>query len=283
MALLWAWQRLREGQAIVVRRLEDLPEAAEPEKFDLQERGVRSFVRVPLVQRGSTVGFLEIVGGQDPADWSKDSLRLLQVVGEAYLTALARKDVDEALRMLAQFDPLTGLANRVLLRDRIDGALARARRNKSFVALMFVDLDRFKSVNDSLGHDIGDALLKEVALRLRQCVREADTVARLGGDEFVVLLEGLKSRADAEPTARRVLQAMAQPFAAGGPKKHGAAPASESSVLTISASIGIALYPETAEGREALIRCADLAMYRVKRDGRPGYRFHENPTENLPG
>ncbi len=237
------WTQLRSGVAIV---------AADPEGGKV--------LRVPAAQRGEIVGFLELAGIDDAAVADPDTARLLSLVGEAFLTALVHKEVEQALRALAQYDSLTGLANRALLLDRMEGALARARRGKTAVAVLFVDLDRFKAVNDRCGHEAGDVVLKEVANRLRAAVRETDTVARLGGDEFVVLLEGIKARQDAEPTAQRFLQSMLQAIDANGHR------------VTISGSIGIALYPEAAEDRETLIRQADAAMYDAKHHGGRTFR-----------
>ncbi len=237
------WAQLRAGGTIV---------AADPDGGKV--------LRVPAAQRGEIVGFLELAGVDEAAVADPDTARLLSLVGEAFLTALVHKEVERALRALAQYDSLTGLANRALLLDRMAGALARARRAKTSVALLFIDLDRFKAVNDTHGHEAGDAVLKEVANRLRTSVRETDTVARLGGDEFVVLLEGLKARQDAEPTAERFLQSMRRAIDADGHR------------VSISASIGIALYPDAAEDRESLIRQADAAMYAAKHDGGHAFR-----------
>ena len=245
----FGWDRLSAGMAVVADDPESGPEGGK-------------VLRVPAHQRGEVVGFLELAGVDEAAAADPDSARLLSLVGEAFLTALVHKEVERALRALAQYDSLTGLANRALLLDRMEGALARARRGKTSVAVLFVDLDRFKSVNDSYGHEAGDMVLREVATRLRVSIRETDTVARLGGDEFVVLLEGLKARQDAEPTAMRFLQSMREPILADGHR------------VTVSASIGIALYPEAAEDREGLIRQADAAMYDAKHHGGETFRHH---------
>jgi diguanylate cyclase (GGDEF)-like protein len=239
------WARLRTGASVIAT-----------------DGAGGKVLRVPAAQRGEVVGFLELAGVDDTAVADRDGARLLALVGEAFLTALVHKEVEQALRALAQFDSLTGLANRALLLDRMEGALARARRGKTSVAVLFIDLDHFKAVNDQYGHEAGDLVLKEVAVRLRESVRETDTVARLGGDEFVVLLEGLKARQDAEPTAMRFLQSMRQPILADG------------HAVSVSGSIGIALYPETAEDREGLIRRADAAMYDAKHHGGETFRHH---------
>ncbi len=167
----------------------------------------------------------------------------------------------ERIEYQATHDALTGLPNRVLLRDRLLQALAHARRSASPVAVLFIDLDRFKHVNDSLGHSEGDVLLQKVAHRLRCAVREGDTVARWGGDEFVVVLDSASNREAAEAVARKILSALRTPLALGP------------QVVAISASIGGALFPEDGETPDTLLRRADAAMYRAKSSGRDVVRF----------
>ncbi len=166
-----------------------------------------------------------------------------------------RKRAAERMDHLAHFDLLTDLPNRVLLSDRLRQALAKAKRDHAHLALMFIDLDKFKPVNDTLGHDVGDLLLKEVAKRLQNCLRESDTVARMGGDEFVVLLPLVAQEANALLVAQKILAALTEPFALAGHKLH------------ISASIGVAIYPEHGKGEEQLLKSADYAMYQAKERG----------------
>lgn len=159
----------------------------------------------------------------------------------------------------ATHDPLTGLANRSLLMALVADAIARHQRHGQTLALLFIDLDRFKPVNDTLGHEAGDQVLREVAKRLRQSVRQSDTVARLGGDEFAVLLDRLNSLRQAELVAGKILQRLRQPFSVTG------------QTVRISASIGISGFPRDGATVEALLRHADDAMYRVKQSGRDGF------------
>lgn len=164
------------------------------------------------------------------------------------------------LQFMAQYDQLTQLPNRELLRDRLHTALARARREQSQVALLFLDLDKFKQVNDSLGHAAGDQLLQGVAQRIQLCLREADTVARFAGDEFVVLLEDFHSADHASVVAEKIRQSLNHPFELCGQSQ------------TILPSIGIALYPQHAQDEQQLLHHADNAMYRAKQKG--GNRAH---------
>jgi diguanylate cyclase (GGDEF)-like protein/PAS domain S-box-containing protein len=173
-----------------------------------------------------------------------------------------RKEREQLITFQAFHDALTGLPNRILFRDRLEQALAQAKRHKNRTpAVMFLDLDRFKLINDTLGHDAGDLLLKEVANRLRRCVRESDTVARLAGDEFTVLLPEIHEESDAHGVAEKILAAMQEPIRLG----------SEERVITTS--IGISLFPRDGRDADTLIKSADTAMYHVKGSGRAGLCF----------
>jgi diguanylate cyclase (GGDEF)-like protein/PAS domain S-box-containing protein len=173
----------------------------------------------------------------------------------------AQKAAENDLRQLANYDSLTGLPNRALLLDRIKHAIEHARRYTFNMALFFIDLDRFKQVNDSLGHDVGDLLLIDVAKRLQSVLREGDTVARLGGDEFVILLESYHSIEDVSHIAQKVIDEIDQPITLGN------------DTVSISPSIGISLYPEDASQHNDLLKNADVAMYHAKEAGRCNYQY----------
>lgn len=177
-----------------------------------------------------------------------------------------QKDYEAQLKACAQLDALTGLANRLVLDERLKLALSQAARNKRLLALAFMDLDRFKEINDQLGHAVGDALLVEVGRRLLATVREADTVARLGGDEFVIVLSDPQSHDAVELAVRRIIDAVRQPFQL------------DERCVQVGCSIGIALYPEHSQDPGGLLRGADAAMYRAKAAGRNGFRIHSTPT-----
>jgi diguanylate cyclase (GGDEF)-like protein/PAS domain S-box-containing protein len=172
-----------------------------------------------------------------------------------------RKRDEEKIRWQANYDPVTGLPNRTLFHERLAASLSSSHREGWVTALLFIDLDNFKTVNDTRGHAVGDWLLQEVAGRLASCIREADTVARLGGDEFTVILQDVTGADDTAMVAQKIVSAIAEPFFA------------EDGDIFIGASIGITLYPNDARDAASLIRHADLAMYRAKEAGRNGYRF----------
>ncbi len=177
-----------------------------------------------------------------------------------------RKQEKQELYDLATHDALTGLPNRFFFNERLRHALARAKRAGHLVGLLYLDLDRFKPVNDSLGHKCGDKLLQTVARRMQRLVREGDTIARLGGDEFAVILEHLSRPRDAEVTATKLLHALARPFLLEGHKAN------------ITASIGITVYPLDGDDVETLLKRADGAMYRVKTERSNDYRFWSDLT-----
>jgi diguanylate cyclase (GGDEF)-like protein/PAS domain S-box-containing protein len=188
------------------------------------------------------------------------TMELSQTVLELEIKAAEQREAEAHIQRLAHFDALTGLPNRILLNDRCQHALSVAQRNQQSVALIFLDLDHFKNINDSLGHRVGDEVLIELALRLKAAVREQDTVSRLGGDEFILLLPDTDASGAAH-VAEKLLHAALQPFLI------------EQHELTVTPSIGIALYPKDGSSLDALSRCADAAMYRAKGDGRNSYRF----------
>ena len=174
-----------------------------------------------------------------------------------------RKRAEGRITHMAHHDSMTGLANRVLLRDRLDQALGRMLEQESRLAVLYVDLDCFKDVNDALGHPVGDALLRMAAERLRGCVRDGDTVARLGGDEFAIIQDSIGDDEQAKDLAKRIAEVIGAPFQVEG---HD---------VTVSASIGIAMAPRDGADPDTLLKFADMALYAAKTDGRRTYRFFE--------
>ncbi|HZD60788.1 MAG TPA: PAS domain S-box protein [Anaerolineae bacterium] len=181
---------------------------------------------------------------------------------ESFEDITERKQAEEMIRYMAYYDPLTDLPNRVLLNDRLTLALANAHRNNRMLALLFLDLDSFKTINDTLGHTVGDQLLQDVAGRLRKCLREGDTIARLGGDEFTLLLPQIDHAEDAAKVAQRVVEVLEPPFNFEDREFH------------VTTSIGIALYPSDGEDAQTLLKNADIALYRAKEQGRNNYQLY---------
>ena len=173
-----------------------------------------------------------------------------------------RKIAEQRLQHLATHDPLTGLPNRVLLFDRLNHAMALAKRNETHVALLFIDLDRFKDINDQHGHEKGDFVLQELARRLQERARVSDTIGRLSGDEFIYILENISDDVHPSKVAERLLSSIREPFTINGDE------------VCLTASIGISIFPEDGDDAHELLRNADIAMYRNKEGGNDGYRLY---------
>jgi diguanylate cyclase (GGDEF)-like protein/PAS domain S-box-containing protein len=209
----------------------------------------------PLHSPKGPMGALVLQSYTEQARYTDKDKELLQFVSTQVASAIERQQMHERLQHMALYDQLTRLPNRQLFLDRFKTALARARRDQSLLSLLFLDLDDFKHVNDTLGHAMGDLLLQRVAQRLLECVRGSDTVARLGGDEFVVLLESGHAREHATAVAEKILAAFGPPFDVEGLR------------LNIQPSIGVAIYPEHGAEEHHLLGHADDAMYRSKKSG----------------
>lgn len=274
--------RLAYPGQFVVHHASSIAEAAELAgrvSFDVvaldlglgETTGLRTITRVQ-----SEVPHLGLVvfSGQDDPDFALQTVQagaqdyLVKgkvdggTIGRALRYAGERKRAELRLADIAFHDQLTGLANRTLFRQRVAQALARARRSHGVFAVLLLDIDRFKSVNDAFGHDAGDVFLTELSVRLREATRDTDIVARLGGDEFAILAEPIGSDGEVEILARRVLKVLCQPLRVAGVQ------------LLPTASIGGALYPPSGEDGDALLAAADAAMYVVKGSGRNGFRMH---------
>jgi len=173
-----------------------------------------------------------------------------------------------SLEILAQQDPLTGLGNRRLLTKRISAAMANARRTKSAMAVVYLDLDGFKAINDTSGHGVGDALLKQVARRLESVVREEDTVARVGGDEFMIALWHVANARDVAIVAAKVVEIISEPYFIEGRN------------LVVTTSVGVGVYPVHGEDAEVLMKSADTALYAAKRAGKNAFRISDRAAQS---
>lgn len=225
-----------------------------------------NWLGVPLKSKKGVIGALVVQSYCAEVRYTEKDVDLLKFVSAQIATAIERKQTEISLQHSARHDPLTDLPNRELFHDRLQSALHLAERNKTPLSLLYIDLDKFKQVNDTLGHPVGDLLLQEVAHRLRQCVRKSDTVGRVGGDEFLVLLNSTLLPEHAMLVAEKIRAALSQPFDLATHRVH------------VSPSIGIALYPKHSDDYKQLILYADEAMYDAKKNGGNQSRMTSRPS-----
>lgn len=260
----WLMENLRAGNVIHVADVSQMPDEAAVEKREFEKRSIRAILILPVHAGRELAGFVgfDSVAALDP--WHEEDIALLHIIAEIIGNAIARKHSEALVTYMAYYDTLTTLPNRNLFHDRLKVALAHAKRYKKMVAVMILDLDHFKAINDALGHHVGDLLLKGFAERLTQCVRKGDTVARTGGDEFTIILPDLVHALNTVIVASKISDALNQPFSLEGHEIH------------TTTSIGISLYPLDAESPEELIKKADIAMYLSKARGKNTYRFYKS-------
>jgi diguanylate cyclase (GGDEF)-like protein len=258
------WYHILTSETSIHGLTRNLPEG---EQDLLLQDCILSILVVPIIVNLKFWGFIELHQCTSEYEWSSQEESIIFAMAASISAALQRQQTEEIIHHQAFHDALTNLPNRTLFNDRLDFALSNARRNGQHLAVMFMDLDRFKTINDTLGHSVGDALLQEVAQRLQDCLREGDTVARWGGDEFTVLLSQIRDVEDALQAAYRIHEALKTPFNV------------ISHELYINASIGIAVYPQDGKVAELLLQNADVALYRCKEQGRGSVK-HYVPTMN---
>lgn len=257
---------IRSGQTLR-RSPESL--ATLPERVRQLDCDSLYWLGVPLNSQKGTIGALIVQSQQAQACYSDQDEELLQYVSTQVAAAVERQQMLSRLQFMAQYDQLTQLPNRALLYDRLHIALARARRDKAQLSLLFLDLDSFKQVNDTFGHAVGDQLLQLVAERLRGCIRGSDTVARLGGDEFVVLLEDFHTPDHAVIAAEKIRLALNQAFDLNGHSQ------------LVLPSIGVAIYPQHGVDAQQLLQHADNAMYLAKKSGGNRFQILLEPAADL--
>jgi diguanylate cyclase (GGDEF)-like protein len=250
-----AW---RTGEAVFVDTL--TPKLDFTRDALAHQAGLCAGLVVPIAAGGNATA-LEFFSRQ-PRVADAEMLEALRTIALQIGQYEQRKHAEEALRYVASHDALTGLSNRSSLQRDLARAVKRSNRHQKRFAVMFVDIDRFKQINDSLGHGAGDAMIKACGERLSKVLREDDSVARFGGDEFVLVLENLSKASDAAIVAEKVLACCAEPFVIDERELH------------VSASIGVSIYPEDGTDGEALLKNADTAMYRAKDKGRGNYQFY---------
>jgi diguanylate cyclase (GGDEF)-like protein/PAS domain S-box-containing protein len=223
--------------------------------------GLHNAFAFPVLVSGELYGVIELFGKEVRAR-DEDVVKIATEIGSQIGQFIARKEAEFHLTFFANHDTLTGLANRAMFNQRLTQALARAQRLATMAAVLFIDLDRFKVINDTLGHDAGDRLLMHLADRLRECLREGDTIGRQGGDEFVVLIEDVADPQQVAGVGQKILETVARPYFISDQEFH------------VTASIGISIYPEDGQDQQTLLKNADIAMYRAKEQGKNNHQFY---------
>jgi len=255
----WWTRQLERGEVLHVADVAALPPEAAAEREVLESQHIRALLSVPVWHRGSLYGFLGLDDAGGGPTWHEAHRDMLRVLANLTSDALGKVEAEAEIQRMAYFDPVTNLPNRTLLRDCLERALPLAARSESLVGVMLIDLDAFKEVNDSVGHESGDELLRKLAARLAARVRGYDTVARFGGDEFVIAVPQVARPDDLRAVADHVMSAFDESFAIGGQE------------FFMTASAGIAVFPADGEDADTLIKNADLAMYTAKARGKNRY------------
>lgn len=254
----WAGQMKNNG-IVHIPEVDLLPPEAGEEKKILKKYRISSLISVPVTDKGRVLGLLLFTPLRFAGGRRDVHLNMLTILANLLADALAKVDAEKEINYMAYYDPLTGLPNRALLKNRLAQAIHLARRTEKLLGVMFLDLDYFKSVNDTMGHEGGDELLKQVARKLSGCVRKYDTVSRFGGDEFLILLVQIPRIESIHSIAEKIMKVFEQPIIVQGQE------------FFITASAGVAVFPWDGEEAETLLKNADLAMYSSKDRGRNRY------------
>ena len=255
----WGMEQLRGNKLIYIKDVDKLPDEAAPEKEQLIRRGVKSAVIIPIVENGEILGVMGFDSFLSHKSWPDEYIQMLKILSNLLANGLLKIKSEEKIEHLAYYDYLTGLPNRLLFSDRLVRSLRLAGRDERLTGIIFLDLDSFKMVNDTMGHSAGDTVLQEVASGLTRRLEKTDTVARFGGDEFLIMVNNLEDYESIVGVADRVMEMFEIPFSVNG------------QTFFITGSAGIAVYPFDGEDAETLIKNADIAMYMAKNSGKNQY------------
>lgn len=255
----WWMEQLNCNKLVRIEDVNRLPEAACTEKEHLTRQGTKSAVVVPIEDEARILGFMGLDSVVSARKWSNHQIELLRILANLLADALIRIESEKEIRHMAYYDHLTALPNRILFSDRLTQAIDRAKRNKTSIGVILIDLDSFRTVNDTLGYSGGDDILKEVAQGLVQRLHRTDTVARFGGDEFLIMLDNLSGSDNVIKTTENIMQMFEHPFTVHGQN------------FFITGSAGVAVYPFDGEDAASLLKNADIAMYTAKSGGKNRY------------
>ncbi len=260
----WLMENLHAGNIIHIADVSKMPHEAAAEKEEFEEGDIKALLILPIYAENELAGFIGFDNVLATGPWDEEDIARLRIMAEITGNAIARKKSEALITHMAYHDPLTNLPNRNLFQDRLRVAIVHAKRTGTIMAVMVIDLDNFKIINDSLGHYTGDLLLLAVAERLKKCVRESDTIARTGGDEFIIVLPEITYPLNAAIVANKILDLLSKPFLLEGHE------------LYTTVSIGISLYPVDTTDISSLLKNADVAMYLSKEQGKNTYRFYRS-------
>ncbi len=255
----WWKRQLYNKDIVYISDIEMLPVEAAKEKKILEKLNVKSLYAIPMTRKGRALGFLVFISIQEKEIFNDNQKKLLKILSNLLSDGLIKVEAEKEIGYMAYYDSLTGIPNRALFKNRLDQEIALAKRDKTLIGVIFIDLDSFKLINDTIGHFGGNEVLKEVANRLTACTRKQDTVARFGGDEFLVLVNQITETKDIEKIANDILISISKPITI-----------QEQEFFT-TASMGISIYPFDGDDTETLIKNADLAMYTSKDNGKHQY------------
>ncbi|HZJ85208.1 MAG TPA: EAL domain-containing protein, partial [Syntrophomonadaceae bacterium] len=255
----WSKRQLESNELIYIENQDQLPEEAAAEKMRAIKGGIKSVAAVPLYEKDTLIGFIGLDLIVSSPTWLESHLQLLEIISTQLSDSWVKNKNEREIQYMAYYDQLTGLPNRTLFSDRLDQALHLAKRNEKFIGVVFMDLDSFKAVNDTVGHNAGDTIITEVGQGLVNHLRKSDTVARFGGDEFLLLLNNIDDSENITKVADNFMQLFEKPFIVNGQE------------FFLTCSAGIAVYPYDGEDAETLIKNADIAMYQAKSRGKNQY------------
>lgn len=257
----WWIDQLEKKKLVYIEDVDHMPEEAKEEQAQLHRQEVKSLLSVPIVAEGKLEAFIGMDSVKSNKIWTEENINLLNIMANILSSGIIKINADKKIETMAYYDDLTKLPNRVLFKDRVNQAIKLSRRTEKLISIMFIDLDNFKSVNDTIGHRGGDTLLRKVSKSLTETVRKSDTVARFGGDEFLIMLNDVRDYDAIVKIADKIMDIFSKAFHISGQD------------FQVTASAGIAIYPVDGDDSESLVKNADIAMYQAKEKGKNQYIF----------
>jgi diguanylate cyclase (GGDEF)-like protein len=264
----WLMEQLLSDESIFIPDVEQMSKNGAVTQRKLKERNVSSLVAIPIEEKAELIKVLEFTSVDSEKKWLDEDMKVLRIIANIFNDALLKVEAEKEISYMAYHDQLTGLPNRRLLRDRMNQAIALAKRTEKLVGIIFIDLDSFKTINDTIGHEGGDSLLKIVAEKLVNAVRLYDTVTRFGGDEFLIMINNISDEKDIIAIADKVIAILREPFTVEGQD------------FNLTTSVGIAMYPYDGLDKDSLIKNADIAMYKAKENGKNQYVICSSELKN---